>query len=62
MKESISQNYTSPEVVVAEALAALEQGRSNVVPGVLMNQLMVNSARFLPREVLTNAVGRLFQG
>ncbi len=62
MKESISQNYTAPETVVAEALNALEQGRSHVVPGGFMNQLMVNSGRFLPREVLTNLVGKLFKG
>lgn len=61
LEGQVGQNYASPEAVVDEALQALEQGRSNVVAGGLMNQVMVNASRFLPRETLTSAVGRLFK-
>ncbi|MGF1522714.1 MAG: SDR family NAD(P)-dependent oxidoreductase [Leptolyngbyaceae cyanobacterium] len=59
--EQVEQNYTTPETVVEEALKALEQGHANVVPGGFLNQLLVNSARFLPRELLVNGVGRVFK-
>lgn len=59
--EQVGKNYTSPETVVEEALKALEQGHSNVVTGGLMNQLLVNSSRFFPREFLVNGVGRIFK-
>ena len=59
--EQINQNYASPDAVVEEALKALDQERSNVVTGGFMNQVMVNAARFFPREPLTNAVGRMFK-
>ena len=59
--EQVKQNYASPDAVVEEALKALDQERSNVVTGGFMNQVMVNAARFFPREPLTNAVGRMFK-
>ncbi len=49
-----AQNYTPTEVVVREALAALEKNHSSVVPGDLRNQLLVNLPRFLPRETLAS--------
>jgi short-subunit dehydrogenase len=58
---SLAQNYTSPETVVEEALKALEAGHANVVTGGLVNQLMVNASRFMPREPLVGAIGRLFR-
>ena len=58
--ESVGQNYTSPQAVVSDALQALDKGQSNVVTGGLTNQLLVNAGRFLPREALTGAVGRMF--
>lgn len=51
---TVSQNYTSTEVVVRDALQALERNQSSVVPGNLGNQLIVNLPRFLPREALIN--------
>ncbi|RZM79487.1 SDR family NAD(P)-dependent oxidoreductase [Leptolyngbya iicbica] len=54
------QSLDSPEAVVKEALRALDQGHSNVVTGGFSNQLVVNSSRFLPREVLTKFVGKMF--
>lgn len=47
-------NSTPPEVIVKEALAALENKHSTVVPGDIRNQVLVNIPRFLPREALTN--------
>ena len=59
--EQVGNNYATPEIVVEEALKALEQGHANVVTGGLMNQILVNSSRFLPREFLLNGVGRIFK-
>jgi short-subunit dehydrogenase len=61
MANQVGQNYSSPEAVVATALESLDQDRSNVVAGGFTNQLMVNVARFLPREPLVEAVGKMFQ-
>ena len=47
-------NYTPTEVVVREALQALEKKQSSVVPGAIGNQLIANLHRFLPRESLAN--------
>lgn len=49
-----AQNYTSKEVVVREALQALEKKQPSVVPGNIGNQLIANLHRFLPREALAN--------
>ncbi|MGD1905293.1 MAG: SDR family NAD(P)-dependent oxidoreductase [Leptolyngbyaceae cyanobacterium] len=60
--ESVGANYASPEAVVDEALKALAKGQSNVVTGGMMNQFLVNAGRFLPREAVVNAVGKMFKG
>lgn len=60
--ETVGQNYASPEAVVDEALKALAKGQSNVVTGGVMNQVLVNSGRFLPRETVVGAVGKMFKG
>ena len=60
--ETVGQNYASPEAVVDEALRALDKGQSNVVTGGVMNQVLVNAGRFLPREALVGAVGKMFKG
>lgn len=62
LSESAGRNYDSPEEVVEASLKALDRGESNVVTGGLNNQLLVNANRFLPREVLVSAVGRMFKG
>jgi short-subunit dehydrogenase len=59
--EQVGQNYASPEAVVDEALKALEKGQANVVTGGMMNQVLVNAGRFLPREMLVGAVGKMFK-
>lgn len=61
MKDSVGQNYTSPEEVVTEALQALDKGQANVVTGGLTNQLLVNAGRLFPRETLVKAVGGMFK-
>lgn len=48
------KNYTSTQVVVREALAALEKEHPVIVPGDLRNQILANVPRFLPREAITN--------
>lgn len=45
-------NYTPTEVVVREALQALEKKQSTVIPGAITNQLTASLHRFLPRETL----------
>lgn len=47
-------NATPPEVIVREALEALKNNHSSIVPGDIRNQVLVNIPRFLPREPLVN--------
>ncbi|WP_009633474.1 SDR family NAD(P)-dependent oxidoreductase [Synechocystis sp. PCC 7509] len=47
-------NSTPPEVIVKEALEALKNKHSSIVPGDIRNQVLVNIPRFLPREALVN--------
>lgn len=54
LAKAAEANNTSKEVVVREALQALEKKQSSVVPGDIRNQLVANAHRFLPREALTN--------
>lgn len=49
-----AQNYTPTEVVVREALQALDKKQPSVIPGNIGNQLIANLHRFLPRETLAN--------
>lgn len=61
-KAASNQQFISAEEVVKDALKALEKNRSNVVTGGLINQVIVNSSRFLPRDTLVNAVAKQFGG
>lgn len=61
LAETAAQNYTAPKVVVQEALKALEDKHSTVVPGGLGNQLIANLPRFLPREALVSLVEKQFK-
>jgi uncharacterized protein len=54
-------SIVSAEVVVQEALKALDAKQSNVVTGGIGNQLVVNAPRFLPRQVLVNGIAKLFR-
>lgn len=56
LADTIAKNYTSPEVVVREALQALEKNHSSVVPGNIVNKLQANIPRFLPREALVSLI------
>ncbi|MGB3508558.1 MAG: SDR family oxidoreductase [Microcoleaceae cyanobacterium] len=56
-----NQQFTSAEEVVKDALKALEKNQSNVVTGGLINQVIVNSSRFLPRDTLVSAVAKQFK-
>jgi hypothetical protein len=56
LADTIAKNYTSPEVVVREALQALEKNHSSLVPGNIVNKLQVNIPRFLPREALVSLI------
>jgi hypothetical protein len=60
--DTLAKNYTSTEVVVREALEALEKNHSSVVPGGIGNQLLVNVPRFLPRETLVSLVEKQIKG
>ncbi len=55
-----SQQFTSAEEVVKDALNALEKNQSNVVTGGLINQVIVNISRFLPRDTLVSSVAKQF--
>lgn len=54
LASAAAANYTPTEVVVREALQALEKKQSIVVPGGIANQLTANLHRFLPRESLVH--------
>ena len=58
---SSMQQLTSAEEVVKDALQALEKNQSNLVTGGFLNQFIVNSSRFLPRETLVSAVEKQFK-
>jgi short-subunit dehydrogenase len=55
-------NYTPTEVVVREALKALEKKYPSVIPGNITNQLIANLHRFLPRETLATLWKTLLKG
>ncbi|MEM9772847.1 MAG: SDR family oxidoreductase [Cyanobacteria bacterium P01_D01_bin.73] len=50
----------TPEMVVAEALRAVDAGKPNCVTGGIANKALVNSGRFFPRGWLVNSIGDLF--
>ncbi len=55
------QKLTSAQEVVRDALQALEKNQSNLVTGGLLNQVIVNTSRFLPRETLVSVVEKQFR-
>ncbi|MEM6837157.1 MAG: SDR family oxidoreductase [Cyanobacteria bacterium P01_C01_bin.120] len=61
MEAPPGQNLATPKEVVQEALKGLDRGSSNIVTGGLINQILVNAGRFVPREMLTSGVGRMFK-
>jgi uncharacterized protein len=50
----------SPERCVDEALAALDEGRTFVVPG-LPNRIMTTGVSFLPRSIVARIAGRAYE-
>ncbi|MGL5084095.1 MAG: SDR family NAD(P)-dependent oxidoreductase [Microcoleaceae cyanobacterium] len=54
--------YTPAEVVVRDALKALEKNQSNLVTGGFGNQIVVNLSRFFPRETIVSVVEKQFRG
>ena len=59
--EGLQTKLTSAEEVVQDALEALEKNQSNVVTGGFLNQVIVNTPRFFPRETLATLVEKQFQ-
>ena len=57
-----SNGCTPAEDVVRDALKTLEKNQPTVVTGGLGNQVIVNLPRFLPRDILLNAVEKQFKG
>ncbi|MEB3359274.1 MAG: SDR family oxidoreductase [Synechococcales bacterium] len=58
---STPQGMTQPEVVVRDTLKALEKNSPTVVNGGLLNNLIVNLPRFLPRPAIVRAVANQFR-
>lgn len=56
-----SQQLTTPEEVVKDALKALESNTPTVVSGGVFNHIIANVPRFLPRPALVNAVEKQFR-
>ena len=59
-KNQNRMKLTSNTEVVAEALKALENKQSNLVTGGLINQVIVNLPRFLPRDILVKQLAKIF--
>jgi short-subunit dehydrogenase len=59
--QSVPQKLISAEQVVQDALRALERNASNQVTGGLINQIIVNLPRFLPRASLVKVVAQQFR-
>jgi len=60
-QNNMDTNLASASEVVKEALVALKKQKSNSVTGGVINQIMVNLPRFLPREIILNAVETQFK-
>ncbi|MGF1499360.1 MAG: SDR family NAD(P)-dependent oxidoreductase [Elainellaceae cyanobacterium] len=58
---STPQAMSQPEVVVRDTLKALAKNSPTVVNGGLMNNLIVNLPRFLPRPAIVRAVANQFR-
>lgn len=56
-----NQTPATPESVVKDALKALEGEDSTVVSGGLINKILVNFPRFLPRDTLVKLVEQQFR-
>ncbi len=61
MNSSVNQLDTA-ENVVKSALESLQDGQPNVVTGGLINQVIVNLPRLLPRDTLVSLVEQQFRG
>ena len=57
--DSTGQSLVSSESVVEAALKALEKGEANTVTGGVMNQVIVNASRFMPRTWMVNGIKRI---
>jgi len=60
-QNSDDMSLAKAEDVVKDALDALSQKKSNSVTGGLVNQIIVNLPRFLPKELLLKAVEKQFK-
>ncbi len=58
---NMGDSLASADDVVKDALIALKKQKANTVTGGLVNQIIVNLPRFLPREILLNVVENQFQ-
>jgi uncharacterized protein len=56
-----SSSMASSEIVVKEALKAMDKKQSTIVTGGIANQLIVNIPRFVPRDLLVSAVEKQFK-
>jgi short-subunit dehydrogenase len=56
-----ASSMASSETVVKEALKAMDKKQSTIVTGGIANQLLVNIPRFVPRDLLVNAVEKQFK-
>jgi short-subunit dehydrogenase len=56
-----NNKIATTEEVVKDALRALEQGHANVVSGGLVNNIIVNMHRFLPRESMVGIMAKQFK-
>jgi short-subunit dehydrogenase len=59
--EEAEKDAVSPEYVVREALSALKRGEITIVPGGVSNQVVANVHRFLPRQIIIQAVEKQFR-
>ncbi|MEG4113460.1 MULTISPECIES: SDR family oxidoreductase [unclassified Microcoleus] len=61
MASSSGQKLVPAAEVVRDALKALDKNESNVVTGGIPNQIIANTPRLMPRELLVKSVEKVFR-
>ncbi|MEG4987835.1 SDR family oxidoreductase [Microcoleus sp. BR0-C5] len=61
MASSSGQKLVPAAEVVRDALKALDKNESNVVTGGILNQIIANMPRLMPRELLVKSVEKVFR-
>jgi short-subunit dehydrogenase len=61
MTNAMPQSLATPQEIVKDALKAVDSNTPTVVSGGVLNQVIVNLSRFLPRSTLAQLVAKQFR-